>query len=147
MARFINDLSIGVTQKKCSQIKTLKWIHYKPSLFQHVGTTSSLKGKVQKLKVRHSILSSGYCYLNLTFDFPQDKNFGKLALFTSHKNPPAKVSSPIKAYKQYTIQRAYNGETFFWGLMPEAGDVIDVLFEKPVSLQVSASFVCARFVT
>ena len=27
------------------------WLHYKPSLFQHIGTHSSLKGKVQKLKV------------------------------------------------------------------------------------------------
>lgn len=27
------------------------WVHYKPSLFQHIGTHSSLKGKVQKLKV------------------------------------------------------------------------------------------------
>ena len=26
---------------------------YKPSLFQHIGTFSSLKGKVQKLKVRY----------------------------------------------------------------------------------------------
>ena len=39
------------SQKKCKTIKRQKWIHYKPSLFQHVGTTSSLKGKVQKLKV------------------------------------------------------------------------------------------------
>lgn len=47
----IQRLSLLVMQKKCNQIKALKWIHYKPSLFQHVGTTSSLKGKVQKLKV------------------------------------------------------------------------------------------------
>ena len=31
--------------------KSELWLHYKPSLFQHVGTHSSLKGKVQKLKV------------------------------------------------------------------------------------------------
>ncbi|XP_046644334.1 alpha-1,3-mannosyl-glycoprotein 4-beta-N-acetylglucosaminyltransferase B-like isoform X1 [Daphnia pulicaria] len=99
--------------KKCNQIKLLKWIHFKPSLFQHVGTTSSLKGKVQKLK---------------------DKNFGKLALFTPHKNPPAKVTSPIKAYKQFTIQRAYRGDSFFWGLMPQAGDNIVFEFSQPVEL-------------
>jgi len=100
--------------KKCSIIKSLKWIHYKPSLFQHVGTTSSLKGKVQKLK---------------------DKQFGKLPLFIPHKNPSAQVTSPIKAYKQFTIKRAYAGETFFWGLMPQAGDVIIFDFVQPVKLQ------------
>jgi len=31
------------------------WVHYKPSLFQHIGTHSSLKGKVQKLKVMSDI--------------------------------------------------------------------------------------------
>jgi len=100
--------------KKCTSVKHLKWIHYKPSLFQHVGTTSSLKGKVQKLK---------------------DKQFGKLPLFIPHKNPAAQVSSPIKAYKRYTINGAYNGETFFWGLMPQAGDIISFDFEQPVKLQ------------
>ena len=55
LAYFFNfilcSLHIARLQKKCNQIKLLKWIHFKPSLFQHVGTTSSLKGKVQKLKV------------------------------------------------------------------------------------------------
>ena len=36
--------------KKCQKEKQSLWIHYKPSLFQHIGTHSSLKGKVQKLK-------------------------------------------------------------------------------------------------
>ena len=38
-------------QKHCKKAKENVWIHYKPSLFQHIGTHSSLKGKVQKLKV------------------------------------------------------------------------------------------------
>lgn len=33
------------------------WVHYKPSLFQHIGTHSSLKGKVQKLKVTFNIVT------------------------------------------------------------------------------------------
>ena len=32
--------------KKCKKEKEKLWIHYKPSLFQHIGTHSSLKGKV-----------------------------------------------------------------------------------------------------
>lgn len=67
---------------------------------------------------------------------PQDKQFGRLALFTPHKNPPAQVTTPIKAYKQYNIKRAYQGETFFWGLMPQAADDILFQFEQPVQLQV-----------
>ena len=34
--------------KKCKKEKEKLWIHYKPSLFQHIGTHSSLKGKVKK---------------------------------------------------------------------------------------------------
>lgn len=37
--------------QNCKQEKAKWWVHYKPSLFQHIGTHSSLKGKVQKLKV------------------------------------------------------------------------------------------------
>lgn len=37
--------------KHCKMAKAELWLHYKPSLFQHIGTHSSLKGKVQKLKV------------------------------------------------------------------------------------------------
>ena len=55
-------------------------------------------------------------------------------MFTPHKNPPAKVISPIKAYKQFTIQRAYRGDSFFWGLMPQAGDDIVFEFQNPVEL-------------
>ena len=36
--------------KKCQKERATLWLHYKPSLFQHIGTHSSLKGKVQKLK-------------------------------------------------------------------------------------------------
>ena len=100
--------------KKCKKEKEKLWIHYKPSLFQHIGTHSSLKGKVQKLK---------------------DRQFGRVQLFVPHKNPPATVGkfpsthttahppcfpeSPIKHYKHYSISRAYAGETFFWGLVPQ----------------------------
>jgi alpha-1,3-mannosylglycoprotein beta-1,4-N-acetylglucosaminyltransferase A/B len=56
--------------KKCKKEKEKLWIHYKPSLFQHIGTHSSLKGKVQKLK---------------------DRQFGRVQLFVPHKNPPATI--------------------------------------------------------
>ncbi|KAK2095766.1 Alpha-1,3-mannosyl-glycoprotein 4-beta-N-acetylglucosaminyltransferase B [Saguinus oedipus] len=50
--------------KPCDQQKANLWIRFKLCLFQHVGTHSSLAGKIQKLK---------------------DKNFGKQQHFTLEK--------------------------------------------------------------
>lgn len=99
--------------KKCQKEKQSLWIHYKPSLFQHIGTHSSLKGKVQKLK---------------------DKQFGKVSLFTPHRNPHAKLETKIKHYKQYSLTRAYKGETFYWGLVPQPGDYILFKFDPPIEV-------------
>ncbi|KAG0427467.1 hypothetical protein HPB47_025481 [Ixodes persulcatus] len=80
-------------QKDCRKRIENVWIHYKPSLFQHVGMHSSLKGKVQKLK---------------------DHQFGKLAMFVAHQNPEARVSTTLKSYRTFTITRAYKGISYFW---------------------------------
>ncbi|XP_069670865.1 alpha-1,3-mannosyl-glycoprotein 4-beta-N-acetylglucosaminyltransferase A isoform X1 [Periplaneta americana] len=106
--------SLDKDSKHCKKAKSQLWIHYKPSLFQHIGTHSSLKGKVQKLK---------------------DKQFGKVALFFPHKNPDASVESAIKHYKQYSLARAYLGETFFWGLLPQPGDHLVFRFTTPVLIK------------
>ena len=91
--------------KDCRKQLATKWLFYRPSLFQHIGTHSSLKGKVQKLK---------------------DKNFGRVSLFKSHsgENPPAKASSSLHHYKDFSIERAYVGRTYFWGYSPSRGDFI-----------------------
>ncbi|XP_025837722.1 alpha-1,3-mannosyl-glycoprotein 4-beta-N-acetylglucosaminyltransferase A [Agrilus planipennis] len=102
---------VRATSESCNAVRKKKWIHYKPSLFQHMGEHSSLKGKIQKLK---------------------DKQFGKVALFFPHSNPKAKVSSTIKHYKDYTLDRAYLGKTFFWGLLPQSGDKIIFEFSQPI---------------
>jgi len=99
--------------KKCKKEKEKLWIHYKPSLFQHIGTHSSLKGKVQKLK---------------------DRQFGRVQLFVPHKNPSAVIESQIKHYKHHSLVRAYQGDTFFWGLAPQPGDTITFNFEPPLPL-------------
>nr|CAH7748873.1 unnamed protein product [Callosobruchus chinensis] len=98
----------------CKRDKAKVWLHYKPSLFQHIGIHSSLKGKVQKLK---------------------DKQFGKIPLFFPHTNPEAEVVSGIKHYKQYTLERAYLGETFFWGLLPQPGDQLVFRFTQPINIK------------
>ncbi|KAJ8015637.1 hypothetical protein DPEC_G00028170 [Dallia pectoralis] len=93
----------------CKKQKGLLKLRYKPSLFQHVGLHSSLPGKLQQLK---------------------DKDFGKAVLFTAHSNPQAELSSSLEPYQRHTLERAYLGEDFFWGLAPNAGDFI--LFSFPV---------------
>ena len=67
--------------------------------------------------------------------FLQDEQFGKVALFFSHRNPSAVAESAIKPYKHHTLQRAYNGETFFWGLLPVPGDLLTFTFHTPVRLK------------
>lgn len=106
--------SLDKDTKNCRKAKDALWIHYKPSIFQHIGTHSSLRGKVQKLK---------------------DKQFGKVPLHFAHKNPPARVTTNLKAYKTHTAEKAYKGETFFWGLLPQAGDTVTFEFTPPTVLE------------
>ncbi|KAI9581475.1 alpha-1,3-mannosyl-glycoprotein 4-beta-N-acetylglucosaminyltransferase A [Glossina fuscipes] len=102
--------------KHCNTEKAKHWFHYHPSLFQHIGTSSSLKGKVQKLK---------------------DKQFGsKVPTFYGHNhNPPAVVKTNIAVYKNYQLKRAYKGETYFWGLLPQPGDQVQFIFSTPTYLK------------
>jgi len=101
--------------KQCQQTKNQYRILYKPSLFQHIGVHSSLKGKVQKLK---------------------EKDFGKQPMHKAHTdNPPAEVTTSLKTYQKYTVEAAYKGETFFWGLLPQPGDWIKFQFAPPIRLE------------
>lgn len=86
---------------------------YKPSLFQHIGMQSSLKGKVQKLK---------------------DKDFGKQMLHRAHVNPPAELKTSLKAYQKFKIQKAYIGEDIFWATSPVKGDFILITFTPAIEL-------------
>ncbi|XP_066586726.1 alpha-1,3-mannosyl-glycoprotein 4-beta-N-acetylglucosaminyltransferase B [Prorops nasuta] len=106
--------SLDKDSKHCKMAKAELWVHYKPSLFQHIGTHSSLKGKVQKLK---------------------DKQFGKITLYYAHENPEAFIESQIKPYKQYTLSKAYKGESFFWGLLPQPGDHLKFKFTHPIFIK------------
>ncbi|XP_022693545.1 alpha-1,3-mannosyl-glycoprotein 4-beta-N-acetylglucosaminyltransferase B-like isoform X2 [Varroa jacobsoni] len=101
--------------KHCRKMKSTIWITHKPSLFQHVGTHSSLKGKMQKLK---------------------DRQFGRVSLFVPHRdNVPGDVVTSMTTYKQYTVKRAYLGDSLFWGVLPVAGDHITVTFHEPTILE------------
>ena len=111
----LNFNLFNFSQKHCKYEKAKLWLHYKPSLFQHIGMTSSLKGKVQKLK---------------------DRQFGKIPAFYPHKNNPlAQVRTQITAYKIHTLNKAYNGDSFFWGLLPQSGDYLEFIFNQPMVIK------------
>ncbi len=64
----------------------------------------------------------------------QDKGFGKVQLHKPHKNPPASVKSDLKEYHSFKLARAYAGETYFWGLLPQPGDTMVFTFTPPVRI-------------
>ncbi|KAI7685834.1 Alpha-1, 3-mannosyl-glycoprotein 4-beta-N-acetylglucosaminyltransferase B [Sarcoptes scabiei] len=109
VCRFDKDL------KDCKQRKQNVWIKHKPSLFQHIGTYSSLRGKIQKL---------------------QDKGFGKINLFRPHTdNPEAEVYSTMKHYRNYRLIDAYEGRKMFWAMDPKRNDSFGFKFSQPIRLE------------
>lgn len=100
--------------KHCGRQKAGFRIRYKPSLFQHIGLHSSLKGKVQKLK---------------------DRDFKKGMKLPQHTNPAGEVSSTIRQYLRYSLDKAYAGQDIFWGTTPSAGDQVKFHFNTPVIIE------------
>ncbi|XP_038256357.1 alpha-1,3-mannosyl-glycoprotein 4-beta-N-acetylglucosaminyltransferase-like protein MGAT4D isoform X5 [Dermochelys coriacea] len=100
--------------KHCEQQKAYLRIRSKPSLFQHVGIHSSLAGKIQNLK---------------------DKDFGKNMLHKAHVNPPAKVTTSLRIFQHYTLEKAYEGMDCFWAFSPVAGDYILFTFLQPLKVE------------
>ncbi|EMP24683.1 Alpha-1,3-mannosyl-glycoprotein 4-beta-N-acetylglucosaminyltransferase B [Chelonia mydas] len=64
-----------------------------------------------------------------------DKDFGKQALRKEHVNPPAEVSTSLKTYQHFTLEKAYLREDFFWAFTPMAGDFIRFRFFKPLHIE------------
>jgi len=52
-----------------------------------------------------------------------------------HVNPNAEVSTTMKIYDHYSLDRAYMGETFFWGLIPLQGDTVSFKFSPPIYIE------------
>ncbi|XP_078395193.1 alpha-1,3-mannosyl-glycoprotein 4-beta-N-acetylglucosaminyltransferase B-like isoform X2 [Cetorhinus maximus] len=100
--------------KHCDRQKANLRIRYKPSLFQHVGTHSSLAGKLQPLK---------------------DKDFKKELLHKDHSNPTAELTSSLKVYQHHSLDKAYQGDDFFWAFTPVAGDFIKFKFFQPLKVK------------
>ena len=98
------------TAKHCKKEKAKLRIKFKPSLFQHIGKESSLKGKKQTLV---------------------DKEFKKQPLFHAHVNPKAVIKTDFEEYQKFTAERGYLGLTYFWALSPLKNSVLRVLFSGP----------------
>ena len=85
-----------------------------PSLFQHIGTQSSLKDKTQHLK-------------DIYFD---DSVKGHQGL-----NPPGVVYTDIPTFQNYHPKLAYNTfPGYFWGVSPQSGNIFTLLFNEPQQL-------------
>ena len=65
----------------------------------------------------------------------QDKDFGKTPLHRAHINPAAEVSTTLKIYQRFSLDRAYLGDTHFWAFIPHAGDVVLFKFTPPIKLE------------
>lgn len=96
--------------KHCNREKQKLRIKFKPSLFQHVGKESSLKGKKQLII---------------------DKDFKKQPLFQAHLNPKAIIKTNFEEYQTFTALRGYLGHTFFWALAPHKNSVLRIMFDEP----------------
>lgn len=101
-------------QQHCAREKMHLRIRFKPSLFQHVGKESSLKGKKQNLI---------------------DKDFKKAPLFQAHLNPKAQVVTTLEPYQSFTADRLYIGQTFFWAYPPHTDDVIRLKFLQKITIE------------
>jgi alpha-1,3-mannosylglycoprotein beta-1,4-N-acetylglucosaminyltransferase A/B len=105
--------SFGADAQACTRTKGLHRFRYRPSLFQHIGIYSSLKGKIQKLK---------------------DKDFGKnVKLFKSHQNPRvSSIQSTLKEYDKHSIHSCYAGQNFFWALQPKKDDTVEFKYDPAI---------------
>ena len=110
--------------KECNAAKKKVRIVSQPSLFQHVGKHSSLKGKVQKL---------------IDKAFPGAKKIKKLKgedEFFPHKaNVKAKVHSNAVEFSRFKIQSAYDGVNLAWIKTPANNTFITFQFHTPVIIK------------
>ncbi|XP_049885273.1 alpha-1,3-mannosyl-glycoprotein 4-beta-N-acetylglucosaminyltransferase A-like isoform X2 [Pectinophora gossypiella] len=108
--------TIEKASEKCVKSKLSIRPKFKSSLFQHIGLYSSLKGKIQKIKDPSGILMA--------------------PTFYPHKNPSVdNLFTDIKEHADHSLRKAYEGETFFWGIKPKKNDVVEFWFEHPTVIK------------
>ncbi|KAI6646417.1 Alpha-1,3-mannosyl-glycoprotein 4-beta-N-acetylglucosaminyltransferase A-like [Oopsacas minuta] len=109
LTNYLRDMMcfLGQAEQECIENMDKSSPFFVPSLFQHIGTTSSLKGKVQEL-------------VDLTFDN-----------FIDNLNPPASLSTLFKTYDTNTLSKVYLGQGYFWGMSVQVNDSIIISLINP----------------
>ncbi|OWF54760.1 Alpha-1,3-mannosyl-glycoprotein 4-beta-N-acetylglucosaminyltransferase C [Mizuhopecten yessoensis] len=105
------------------------------SLFQHIGTVSSLPGKVQKIIDKHFKDSFDKRFKN-AFGLKDSfslKQYPRKRFY--HSNPSAKIDTNIEVYSNYNPVYAYDlSNRFFWGVSPRRGGNFRVIFHVPQNI-------------
>ena len=93
---------------------------YAPSLFEHVGRYSTLRGERRELE-------QGRKKKKLVRTRPR---------YLKGKNPPAKLSTTILGHEDsHSINKPYDRSGFYWGKAVRAGDKIEIVFDTEESLK------------
>ena len=102
------DWLMGVFMNAMAQKNRLAM---KPSLFQHVGKISSLKGKIQPIQDKSFRLASGKCR-------------------SISGNPLARqIYSNMRPYKKFTVKNFYECGSKFWATDPGPNRIVEVIFD------------------
>ena len=109
LANFHRDLLCFQSQleHECQTAIATTAPFFTPSLFQHIGTTSSLKGKIQDL---------------------MDVGYDKYISNSAEGNPPAVLSSSLQIYESYIFSKVYLGQGDFWANKIQLHDFILISF-------------------
>jgi alpha-1,3-mannosylglycoprotein beta-1,4-N-acetylglucosaminyltransferase A/B len=100
-------------------------LKHSPSLFQHIGEHSSLRGKLQNLF---------------------DKNFRDRLIYENHTNPDAILKSSLKTFEDYTLDGCYKKGKHYWAYNPNENDYIHFNFKEPFLLKKLDFFLVLVFI-
>jgi len=136
---FFSEKMSSRSEQTLDSLEALNFSTYRDGIFTD-WENSEIKGKISiKRNILLRMALDKYAKKMLMIQnfskFSQDKQFGKLQLYKGHVNPEAMVETSIKHYGKYTLQKAYMGRAFFWGLSPSAGDIIHFKFHAPIHLK------------
>ena len=108
----------GLDAESCNSLLDKIYTVYKPSLFQHMGTVSSLEGKTENAK--DPLFKDA---MTMPFEKP------------IYSNPPARINSTFSIYENYTVNILYEGKGYLWSYEILKGDYIVVEFIFPQELR------------
>ncbi|CAJ0591124.1 unnamed protein product [Cylicocyclus nassatus] len=103
----------GMDDKVCAQAISSHCISSGSSQFQHRGVISSSNRKIHKIRGSNAI---------------------REVTMEKRSNPPANVTTEMKAYSFYDSQRGYDYKQPMWFLSPRKDDSVDITFKKPLNI-------------